>query len=264
MGKIYVVGMGPGREEGMTLEAVQALSASDVLIGYTVYIDLLREKYPEKELLTTGMKQEVERCRLCLEQAGAGKTVSLVCSGDAGVYGMASLMLEVAEKEANKNAKKNAAEETEIEIVAGVTAALSGGALLGAPLGHDFCVVSLSDLLTPWELIERRLRAAAEGDYVIVIYNPGSRSRADYLKKACDILSEKLPPERPCGLARRIGREGEEAGVCTLEELKEKEVDMFTTVFIGNSMSRNINGRLVTPRGYRGTTEQITERTAER
>ena len=243
MGKIYVVGMGPGREEGMTLEAMQAISGSDVLIGYTVYIDLLKERYPEKEMITTGMKQETERCRMCLEQARSGKTVSLVCSGDAGVYGMASLMLEVAEQEEDR--------ETEIEIVAGVTAALSGGALLGAPLGHDFCVVSLSDLLTPWELIVRRLRAAADGDYVIVIYNPCSRSRADYLKKACDILLEKLPSGRPCGLAKRIGREGEESGVCTLAELPEKDADMFTTVFIGNSMSRIINGRLVTPRGYR-------------
>jgi precorrin-3B C17-methyltransferase len=241
MGKIYVVGMGPGREAGMTEEAKEALAVSDVLIGYTVYIDLLRERYPEKELLTTGMKQEVERCRLCLEQAESGKTVSLVCSGDAGVYGMASLMLEVAEE----------APEVEIEVVAGVTAALSGGALLGAPLGHDFCVVSLSDLLTPWDLIERRLRAAAEGDYVIVIYNPRSRSRADHLKTACGILAEKLPSDRPCGLARNIGRDGESAEVCTLEELKEKDADMFTTVFIGNSMSRVVNGRLVTPRGYR-------------
>ena len=241
MGKIYVVGMGPGREAGMTEEAKAALAVSDVLIGYRVYIDLLRERYPEKELLTTGMKQEVERCRLCLEQAKSGKTVSLVCSGDAGVYGMASLMLELAEE----------TPEVEIQVVAGVTAALSGGALLGAPLGHDFCVVSLSDLLTPWDLIERRLRAAAEGDYVIVIYNPRSRSRADHLKKACGILAKKLPPDRPCGLARNIGRDGEAAEVCTLEELKEKDADMFTTIFIGNSMSRVVNGRLVTPRGYR-------------
>lgn len=241
MGKIYVVGMGPGREEGMTLEARKALSVSEVLIGYTVYIDLLREQYPEKTLLTTGMKQEVERCRLCLEQAESGKTVSLICSGDAGVYGMASLMLEVAEK----------APGIEIEIVAGVTAALSGSALLGAPVGHDFCVISLSDLLTPWEVIEQRLRAAAAGDFVMVIYNPRSHSRADHLRRACEILLETLPGSRPCGLARNIGRDGEARELCTLEELKDKDADMFTTVFIGNSMTKEVSGRLVTPRGYR-------------
>ena len=139
-----------------------------------------------------------------------------------------------------------------VEILPGVTAASSGGALLGAPLGHDFAVISLSDLLTPWELIGKRLRQAAAGDFVICIYNPASQNRHDYLQKAADILLETLPPERICGLARNIGREGESARTCTLKELRDAEADMFTTVFIGNSKTTLINGRMVTPRGYHG------------
>ncbi len=240
MGKIYVVGMGPGKEEYMTMEAVTALDLSDIIVGYTVYVDLLRDKYKEKELLTTGMRQETQRCELCLEKAKEGKVVSLVCSGDAGVYGMASLMFQIAKDDP----------DMEIEVVAGVTAALSGGALLGAPLGHDFCVISLSNLLTPWELIERRLRSAALGDFAMAIYNPSSKSRPDHLKKACEILSEYIDGTRPCGIVRNIGRDEQSFLVCTLDELSGVQTDMFTTVFIGNSRSEIINGRLVTPRGY--------------
>ena len=240
MGKIYVVGMGPGKEKYMTFEAKEALDNSDIIIGYTVYVDLLREKYKDKELQTTGMRQEVDRCELCLSKAKDGKTVSLVCSGDAGVYGMASLMLQVARND----------QDIEIEVVAGVTAALSGGAVLGAPLGHDFCVISLSNLLTPWELIEKRLKSAAAGDFCIAIYNPSSKSRPDHLKKACEILAEDIESTRPCGIVRNIGREEQSFTVCTLGELSEIETDMFTTVFIGNSKSEIINERLVTPRGY--------------
>ena len=238
--KIYVVGMGPGKEEYMTHEATKVLNASDVIIGYKVYIDLIRNVFPDKELLTTGMKEEVKRCELCVEKALAGQTVSLICSGDAGVYGMASLMISVAASHP----------EIEVEVAAGVTAALSGSAVLGAPVGHDFCVISLSDLLTPWELIEKRLVCAAEGDFVIVIYNPSSKGRPDHLKKAVDILSEHIDPLRICGIARNIGRDGEDSRICTLAELKSIKTDMFTTVFIGNSKSREVNGRFVTPRGY--------------
>ena len=235
-----MVGLGPGKEEYMTYEAAHALEASDVIIGYTVYVDLVRDRYPGKELLTTGMRQEEERCRLCLQKAGEGKTVSLVCSGDSGVYGMASLLLEIAE----------GTEDVEIDVVAGITAALSGGALLGAPLSHDFCVISLSDHLTPWELIERRLRSAATGDFAMAIYNPSSKIRKDYLKRACEILLEHIKEDRPCGIARNIGRDDESFEICTLAELRDREVDMFTTVFVGNSDTRVIDGRLVTPRGY--------------
>lgn len=240
MGKIYVVGMGPGKPEFMTAQAVQALEASDVIIGYTVYIDLLRPQWSHKQLLTTGMRQEKERCELCLQLALAGQTVSLVCSGDAGVYGMASLMLEIAGEQP----------EPEIEVVPGITAALSGSAVLGAPLNHDFCVISLSDLMTPWERIEKRLLCAAEGDFAIALYNPSSRHRPDYLKRACEILLRVAEPERICGYVENIGRENQKAEICTLAELKDRQVNMFTTVFIGSSKTRELQGKLVTPRGY--------------
>ena len=242
MAYIIVVGMGPGDESMMTGQALAALDDADVIIGYTVYLDLLGDRYRDKEFLSTPMKQEVERCRMCFDQARLGKNVAMICSGDAGIYGMASLMLELAEEYGMLD---------NIEIIPGITAASSGASELGAPLNHDFCVISLSDLLTPWELIEKRLRAAAQGDFAIAIYNPSSHKRRDYLRKACDILLETAPPERPCGYVRNIGREGTQHYVCTLEELRDTSVDMFTTVFIGNSRSRIIGDILVTPRGYR-------------
>ena len=239
--EIYVVGMGPGSRRGMTFEAAEALEKCDVIIGYTVYLRLLEADYPEKEMLSTPMKKEVDRCRLCFEKAKEGKRVAMVCSGDAGIYGMASLMYEIGEEYP----------DTEVVVIPGVTAAASGAAVLGAPLNHDFCVISLSDLLTPWELIEKRLRAAAEGDFCLAIYNPMSKHRPDYLKKACEILLEKASPKTACGYVENIGREGTKATVCTLEELKDREVNMFTTVFVGNSRAKLQNGRVITPRGYK-------------
>ncbi|MCH5272544.1 MAG: precorrin-3B C(17)-methyltransferase [Lachnospiraceae bacterium] len=239
--KIYIVGMGPGKEEMMTVEAIRALEQSDVIIGYTVYIKLLGERFSEKELRSTPMRQEKERCVLCYEEAAKGKQVALICSGDAGIYGLASLMYEVGADYP----------ETELEVIAGVTAASSGAALLGAPLNHDFCVISLSDLLTPWEQIEKRLRAAAQGDFAIAIYNPSSRHRPDYLQRACDILLDSVEETRPCGYVENIGRENTVAEVCTLKELREREVTMFTTVFIGNSQSAAAGNKLITKRGYR-------------
>lgn len=240
MNQIYVVGMGPGSAEQMTIEAQQVLASCDLIVGYTVYAELLRDIFPEKEFLTTPMRQEVDRCRMAFEEAGKGKTVAMVCSGDAGVYGMSGLMLELSE----------AYPDCEVRVVSGVTAALAGGAVLGAPLMHDFAVISLSDLLTPWEKIEKRLRCAAVADFAICIYNPSSKKRADYLRRACDILMEELPGDRVCGIVSQIGREGERAEVMTLEELSTRQVDMFTTVFIGNSQTRVVRGRMVTPRGY--------------
>lgn len=253
---IKVVGMGPGDESMMTSQAIQALEEADVIVGYTVYLDLLGERFADKEFLSTPMKQEAERCRMCFREAAKGKKVAMVCSGDAGVYGMASLMFEIREEMNRKASCEDEAADTDfsdigIEIIPGITAAMSGAAVLGAPLNHDFCVISLSDMLTPWELIETRLRAAAAGDFAIAVYNPSSRKRHDYLKKACDILMETLEPDRACGYVRSIGREGEEYHTCTLTELRDTEVDMFTTVFIGNSQSRIMDGRLITPRGYR-------------
>ena len=240
MGKVYVVGLGPGEERYLTGEAKAALDAAEVLCGYTVYVDLIAPQYPGKEVYTTPMTRELDRCRWALETASGGRTVALVCSGDAGVYGMASPLLELA---ADYPA-------VEVEVVAGVTAALSGGAVLGAPLGHDFCVISLSDLLTSWSVIEKRLACAAEGDFAICLYNPSSKKRKDYLRRACEILLRVRSGDTACGWVRNIGREGQECRLLTLEQLRDEEVDMFTTVFIGSSRSRCAGGRLVTPRGY--------------
>lgn len=240
-GKVYVVGIGPGAYGQMTIRAAQVLSECSAIAGYTVYVDLIKEYFPDKEFLTTPMRREKERCVMALESAARGNVTAMVCSGDSGVYGMAGLILELAP----------AYPGVEIEIIPGVTAALSGGAVLGAPLGHDFAVISLSDLLTPMETIQRRLKAAAEGDFNICLYNPASRKRSDYLKQACEILLRYKDERTVCGLVRNIGREGESMEVMTLGELKDAAADMFTTVFIGSKMTREIGGRMVTPRGYK-------------
>ena len=240
MKKLYVIGLGPGAGQDLTGRAAQALEASDVIVGYTVYIDLIREQFGHKELRTTPMRKETERCQMALELADTGKIVAMVCSGDPGVYGMAGLCYELSPQWP----------EVELEVIPGVTAACGGAAVLGAPLMHDFCLISLSDLMTPWEKIEARLRAAAQADFVLCLYNPSSHKRKDYLQKACDILLEAKAPETPCGYVSQIGREGEQGTVLTLAQLREVQVDMFTTVFVGNSQTQVIGDRLVTPRGY--------------
>lgn len=242
MNKIYVVGIGPGAYEKMTIEAAEALKKCDCIVGYDVYIDLVKDHFADKKLMSTPMRKEVDRCVMAFDEASKDQTVAMICSGDAGVYGMASLIYQVGADYP----------ETEIEIIPGVTAAISGAAVLGAPLIHDFCLISLSDLLTPWELIEARLKAAAAGDFVVSLYNPSSIKRHDYLQKACDILMEYgKEPETVCGIVKMIGREGQECQTMTLTELRDTKVDMFTTVFIGNSSTMNMNGKMVTPRGYK-------------
>lgn len=240
MKKLYIVGLGPGAGEDLTGRAAKALEEADVIVGYTVYIDLIRDAYSHKELLSTPMRREVERCQMALELADSGKTVAMVCSGDPGVYGMAGLCYELAEN----------FPQVELRVFSGITAACGGAGVLGAPLMHDFCLISLSDLMTPWETIEKRLRAAAMADFVVCLYNPSSHKRKDYLEKACGILLEGKSPETCCGYVGNIGREGETATLLTLKELRTAEVDMFTTVFVGNSQTRFLNGKLVTPRGY--------------
>ncbi|MBO5509047.1 MAG: precorrin-3B C(17)-methyltransferase [Lachnospiraceae bacterium] len=241
---IYIVGIGPGDEEMMTTQAISVLDSVDVIIGYTVYLDLLGERFANKRRLSTPMKQEIERCRLCFEEAKKGYRVAMICSGDAGVYGMAAPMYELLESYEGDM-------KLDIEVVPGVTAAISGAAVLGAPINHDFCIISLSDLLTPMELIEKRVRAAVEGDFVIVLYNPSSRKRQDYLKRMCDIMLEAgAALDRACGYVKNIGREGLEAKTMTLEVLRDTQVDMFTTVFIGNSKTYILGDKLVTRRGY--------------
>ena len=241
MRKVYVVGLGPGDSRCLTAEARSALDEAHVLCGYGVYVDLVAPLYPEKEVFTTPMTQELERCRWALESARSGRTTALVCSGDAGVYGMAGPLLELARDYP----------EVEVAVVPGITAALSGAAVLGAPLGHDFCVISLTDLLTPWETISRRLECAAAGDFALCLYNPASRKRRDYLRRACEILLRHRSGDTVCGWVRNIGREGQGSRLLTLRELREEQVDMFTTVFVGSSTTILAEGHMVTPRGYR-------------
>lgn len=241
MNKIYVIGIGPGAYEQMTIRAVNALKSCDVIVGYTVYVDLVKEHFSEKEFLATPMRKEVERCVLAFEEARKGKNVAMICSGDAGVYGMSGLMLEIGENYP----------ESRVEVIPGVTAATGGAAVLGAPLIHDFALISLSDLLTPWEKIEKRLLLASEADFVICLYNPSSKKRHDYLEKACGLMLQHKEPETVCGIVMNIGREGESMELMTLQQLRETKVDMFTTVFIGNSQTKEIGGQMVTPRGYR-------------
>lgn len=241
MKKLYVVGLGPGHEKKMTIEAMSVLEECEVIAGYTVYVNLIREVFKNAEYIETGMTKEIERCELALNAANGGKTTAMVCSGDAAVYGMAGIVLELSVNYP----------EVEIEIVPGITAALSGGAVLGAPLGHDFSIISLSDRLTPWEKIEKRLELSAMSDMVICLYNPSSKGRQDYLQKACDILLKHQSPDTVCGYVQNIGRDGENYKILTLAELRDTTVDMFTTVFIGNSMTKIIGNRMVTPRGYK-------------
>ena len=231
MNKLYVIGIGPGEYEQMTLKAIHAMEKSEVIIGYTVYVDLVKEHFPGKEFLTTPMKKEVDRCVMAFEEAKKGKVVSMICSGDAGVYGMSGLMYEVGVNYP----------EVELEIIPGVTAATGGAAVLGAPLIHDFCLISLSDLLTPWEKIEARLLAAAEADFVVCLYNPSSRKRSDYLQKACDLMMQYKSPETVCGIVSYIGRDGEHYEVMDLKTLRDTKVDMFTTVWVGNSQTEGIS-----------------------
>ena len=235
------MGIGPGNYENMTIRADRALQESDVIIGYNVYVDLVKDRYPDKEFMTTPMTKEALRCQIAVDKAKEGKTTSMICSGDSGIYGMAALVYEIRGEET----------EPEIEVIPGLTAAASGASILGAPLTHDFAVISLSDRLTPWEKIEDRLRAASKADLSSVLYNPVSKGRPDHLKKACDIMLENLPESRICGIARNIGREGESIRVLTLKELKDADCDMFCTVFIGNAMTKVLDSKMVTPRGYR-------------
>ena len=239
--RVTVVGLGPGAGRDLTGRAREALERADLIVGYTAYIALIREEFPEKEMMSTGMRREVDRCRAAVEAAVSGRDVAMVCAGDSGIYGMAGLIYEVAQEYP----------PIEIEVVPGITAACGGAAVLGAPLTHDFAVVSLSDLLTPWDKIALRLECAAKGDFVLCLYNPASHSRPDHLKRACDILmAAGKSPDTICGYVQNIGREGERGTITTLGALRDTQVDMFTTVFVGSSQTKLLGGKMVTPRGY--------------
>lgn len=239
-GHVACVGIGPGGADGLTLRAHRELLAAQVIVGYTTYVGLIRNDYPQAEYVTTGMRGEVQRCKMALERAAAGQRVAVVCSGDPGVYGMAGLLYELAPEYPG----------VRVDVVPGVSAANGGAAVLGAPLMHDWCSISLSDLMTPWDTIEARLRAAAQADFCIVLYNPASRWRADHLRRACDVLLELKSADTVCGLVRSIGRAGQKSQTLTLGELRDVASDMLTCVFVGNSQTRLVDGHMVTPRGY--------------
>lgn len=244
--KLYLVGLGPGGQQYMTLQAQAVLQGCDLIVGYQYYIDLLRQDFPDKAYYSSPMKQEVGRCRHAIEETLSGKEVAVVSSGDAGIYGMAGLVYQLAQDYP----------EFEIEMVPGITAATSGAAVLGAPLMNDFAVISLSDLLTPWEVIQKRIRLASEAGLVLCIYNPSSKKRATYLHRACQIVMQYRNGETVCGVVRQIGRDGQTARVLSLEELAELSVDMFTTVFIGNEDTVAVKGKMLTARGYALKEEQ--------
>lgn len=242
-GRIWVVGIGPGGALDMSLRAIQALSAADVIVGYRTYLDLIPEYLGGKVVVGSEMTEEVDRCREALDLALSGKRVAVVSSGDPGIYGMAGLILELV-------CGTEGGERVPIEVIPGITAASAAASLLGAPLMNDFAVISLSDLMTPWRVIEERLQSAAAGDLVTVLYNPRSRKRTWQLEHAREIFLRHRGAETPVGIVRAARREGERVFLSTLGDLPQEEVDMLSTVIIGNSQTRVINGRMVTPRGY--------------
>ncbi len=240
-GKIYVVGMGPGGQDHITPKAMAAMQSSDIIAGYKTYIDLVKPFLGDKEFASSGMKKEVARCEEVLELAKTGKTVSLISSGDAGIYGMAGIMIEIVEAQNS---------DIEVEVIPGISASIASASLLGAPLMNDFATISLSDLLTPWEVIVKRLHAAGSGDFVVSLYNPRSKTRVKHLDTAIDILLEYQKPETPVGIVKHAMRELQEIQITTLGNLKNCDIDMFTTVIIGNSQTNVVNNKMVTTRGY--------------
>lgn len=236
MGKLYIIGIGPGGILHMTLKAKAAIEESNVIIGYNKYIDFIKPIVGGKQIFSTGMKGELERCKKALELS-KDNVVSIISTGDSGIYGMAGLILELKKDE-------------EIEIIPGITAASAAGALLGAPLMHDNCNISLSDLMTPYELIKKRVALAANGDFIISFYNPKSKGRPYYLRECLDLIGKYRSDETPVGLVKNAYREGEEIKLYTLNSFNEKDVDMFSIVIIGNSQTFIKQGLMITPRGY--------------
>ncbi len=243
MGKIYVIGIGPGDSDYMTRKAYDVLQDCEVVLGYKAYIDLIEELVEGKEVISRGMGQEVERCKLSIEKALQGKTVALVCSGDGGLYGMAGLLLTLLTQQRKQP-------EVTVEVIPGVTAAMAASSLLGAPIVEDFCTISLSDYMNAWEKIKKRLSYACLGDFVIALYNPRSKARPHYLQEALDIVMQHRSVNTPVGIVRNAYRKDQQVICTTLGELVVEQVDMFSTVIIGNSRTSMIDKWMVTDRGY--------------
>lgn len=237
MAKLYVIGIGPGGRDHMTLKAIETIKRSDIIVGYTPYIDYLRDLVEGKEIYSTGMKGEIKRCKLAIEKVKGGRNTAIISTGDAGLYGMAGPILELKE-------------DIEVEIIPGVTAAFSAASELGSPIMHDFASISLSDLLTPWEIIEKRIEKAAEGDFVIVIYNPRSKGRKDHLEKAAKIMLKYKEEDTPVGIVKNSGRDNTEIILATLRNIPYEKMDMLSTLIVGNSNTYVKDGQMITPRGY--------------
>lgn len=238
-GKIYVVGIGPGNMEDISVRAYKTLKNVDVIAGYITYIDLVKDEFKEKEFYVSGMKKEIDRCEKVLELAKEGKTVALISSGDAGIYGMAGIMIEVA-----------LGSGIDVEVIPGITSSVAGASLVGAPLMHDQAIISLSDLLTDWEVITKRIDRASEGDFVISLYNPKSKRRTEQIVEAREIMLKHKAPSTPVALLRHVGREDENYTLTNLDEMLNYEIDMFTVVIVGNSKTYVKEGKMITPRGY--------------
>lgn len=237
MAKLYVVGIGPGGKEHMTIKALDALKASEVIVGYTFYIDLIKDIIENKRIVKTGMKGEIERCKIAIEEAKKGYDTAIISTGDSGLYGMAGPILEMAE-------------DIEVEIIPGVSSVFCAASEVGAPIMHDFCTISLSDLLTPWSVIEKRLHMAASADFVISLYNPKSKGRQEQISNAIEIISKHAKPDTPVALVKHAGREGNERRIVTLETIDYDFIDMMTVIIIGNSKTYIKHNKMITPRGY--------------
>lgn len=238
-GKIYVVGIGPGNMEDISIRAYNTLKNVDIIAGYITYVDLVKDEFSEKEFYISGMKKEIDRCEKVLELAKEGKKVALISSGDTGIYGMAGIMIEVA-----------LGSGIEVEIIPGITSSVAGASLVGAPLMHDQAIISLSDLLTDWEVITKRIDRASDGDFVISLYNPKSKGRTEQIVEAREIMLKYKAATTPVALLRHVGREDENYTLTTLEDMLNHEIDMFTVVIVGNSKTYVKDGKMITPRGY--------------
>ena len=256
MKRIIVAGIGPGSQEDITPAVIQAISESDVVVGYKYYFQFITPHLrPDAECIDTGMKHERERAEQAFLLAEQDKTVCVISSGDAGIYGMAPLIYEMKQE-------RNC--DVEIEVLPGISAFQKAASLLGAPIGHDLCVISLSDLMTPWERIERRIRAAAEADFVTAIYNPKSHGRYWQLYRLQELFLKERATDTPVGYVRQAGREEQEITITTLGAFDPEDVDMFTVILIGNSWSYVADGKIITPRGYyRGEKPEVSFRQAQ-
>ena len=243
MGKITVIGLGPGSLEDMTPRARRAIEEAQVIAGYNTYIRLIEGLLEGKEVIGTAMMQEIDRCRMAVEAAVSGKDTAVVSSGDSGVYGMAGLVLELV-------LQRPEGERPAFDVIAGVSAVNAAAAVLGAPLMHDFAVVSLSDLLTPWETIKKRVKAAAEGDFVLALYNPKSKKRVRNIEEVREILLEYKSPDTPVGIVTGASRNEQKKTISTLQDFTKEEITMFSLVIIGNSKTYVKDGWMITPRGY--------------